>query len=120
MNQRRLDEFASVHFELLQSRGVSNTLPPAQTSVADAAGQVENSARQVFMDRQVDPNPFMDMFVCPRNERWLPRLLQLDDGKTHFEAQGAAHLFSYEGITRRCDGLLQDLRRRGVAVTPVP
>lgn len=94
--------------------------PPAQTSAADAAGQVENSARQVFVDRHVDPNPFMDMFVCPRNERWLPRLLELDDGKTHFEALGAAHLFSYEGITRRCDGLLQDLRRRGVAVTPVP
>lgn len=94
--------------------------PPAQTSAADAAGQAENSARQVFVDRHVDPNPFMDMFVCPRNERWLPRLLELDDGKTHFEALGAAHLFPYEGITRRCDGLLQDLRRRGVAVTPVP
>nr|WP_297389289.1 hypothetical protein [uncultured Roseateles sp.] len=94
--------------------------PPAQASAADAADQVENSARQIFVDRHIDPNPFLDMFVCPRNERWLPRLLELDDGKTHFEALGAAHLFPYEGITRRCDGLLQDLRRRGVAVTPVP
>lgn len=94
--------------------------PLKQATVADASSQVENLARQTFVDRHIDPNPFLDMFVCPRNERWLPRLLELDDGKTHFEALGAAHLFPYEGITRRCDGLLQDLRRRGVAVTPVP
>lgn len=94
--------------------------PLKQATVADAASQVENLARRVFVDRHIDPNPFLDMFVCPRNERWLPRLLELDDGKTHFEALGAAHLFPYEGITRRCDGLLEDLRRRGVAVTPVP
>jgi len=93
--------------------------PPEQATLIDAAGQVEEVARRVFVDGHTDPNPFLDMFVCPRNERWLPRLLSLDDGKTHFEALGAAHLFSYEGGSRRCDGLLQDLRRMGVEVTPV-
>ncbi|WP_431259183.1 hypothetical protein ACQ86G_02615 [Roseateles chitinivorans] len=93
--------------------------PPEQATSAIAERQMEEAARGIFVEGHTDPNLLTDVFVCPRNERWLPRLLGLDDGKTHFEALGAAHLFPYEGSSRHCDGLLQDLRRAGMEVSPV-
>ncbi len=92
---------------------------PEQATRGAALEQMEQTARALFVDRHTDPDLLGDMLICPRNERWLPRLTALNDGKIHFEAIGASHLFPYEGVSRRCDGLLQDLRRMGMEITPV-
>ncbi|WP_377155132.1 hypothetical protein ACFJIX_23805 [Roseateles sp. UC29_93] len=93
--------------------------PLPQASAAEAVRQIDEQAHDLFVEHRSTPGPVNDAFVCPRNELWLERIPAMNDGKVHFLAVGAAHLFPYRGASKQCEGLLSDLQRAGYRVTPI-
>jgi hypothetical protein len=84
-----------------------------------AARQVDEKLRQLLTQGSGKLNVYESAFTCARTSFWERRLKSLFDGKVHFMALGAAHLFPSSGPIASCPGFLNDLRRSGLMVEMV-
>lgn len=55
-------------------------------------------------------------FICDRNLEWLNEIKRHLDGKNHFLALGAAHVFDLKSANLQCDGILSLLRKEDAKV----
>ncbi len=91
---------------------------PAE-SVHAKAEEINEKLKSALSERFVNLDLYESALSCPRTQLWLQRFDNLIDGKIHFLALGAAHLFPSSGPVGSCPGLLTDLRRRGFMVETI-
>jgi hypothetical protein len=60
-----------------------------------------------------------EQFVCSRNREWEEDMQLISDGRRHFYAVGARHLFPVQHTFAQCPGLLEDLRMAGYRVEKI-
>jgi|GEM_PF-2303852 len=91
---------------------------PAETGEA-IARKIDEKIRAALAGESIELDLYESAMTCTRTHRWEQRFKNLFDGKTHFLALGAAHLFPSTGPVTACPGLFQDLRQSGFMVEKV-
>ncbi|WP_234409458.1 hypothetical protein, partial [Ideonella sp. B508-1] len=88
-------------------------------SIDSAVKEVDKEMRSALEDHFLHLDLYESAFTCFRTHLWEQRFKDMLDGKVHFLALGAAHLFPSTGPVASCQGLLQDLHENGFMVEKV-
>jgi hypothetical protein len=81
--------------------------------------EINEKLKSALSEKSVKLDLYESALTCSRTQLWAQRFNTLLDGKIHFLALGAAHLFPSSGPVTSCPGLLTDLRRRGFMVETI-
>ncbi|WP_148289888.1 hypothetical protein [Ideonella sp. B508-1] len=88
-------------------------------SLDSAAKEIDKRMRSALEDQFLHLDISESAFTCFRTHLWEQRFKDMLDGKVHFLALGAGHLFPSTGPVASCQGLLQDLHENGFMVEKV-
>lgn len=109
-----------IHFleTQLRATNIDTTAVYTQKMYSEMYSAVNDEIYQILSGNRHPPaNRFLTMLdktvICQRNQEWIHDMLALADGKTHFVAVGATHLFAVNHDDAHCPGLLSDLTALG-------